>query len=207
MTVLEQAGATLRSGSVPGGMAGKTPGVPETPPAAPGRLQLTPQEIEGPYFRLGAPQRSDLLEPGDKPGIVIAGRVLNELGTPIWGAIVYFWSSDAVGNYDMLGYRYTGWVITDDQGRYEVTTIVPGCYQPRHAKHIHVKVQGVSSPITTQLYIDGEPGNEEDDYYNPAMVVPWEADASGVKRGTFDFVIRQVTPLENVTPESLAATV
>jgi len=207
MTVLEQAGATLRSGSVAGAMAGKTPGVPETPPTAPGRLPLTPQEIEGPYFRLGAPRRSNLLEPGDKPGIVISGRVLTELGAPIPAAIVYLWSSDAVGNYDMLGYRYTGWVVTDALGRYEVTTIVPGCYQPRNAKHIHVKVQGVSSPVTTQLYIDGEPGNEEDDYYNPAMVVPWEADADGVRRGHFDFVIRQVGPHENVTPESLEATV
>ena len=26
----------------------------------------TPREIEGPYFRLGAPNRSNLLEPGDK---------------------------------------------------------------------------------------------------------------------------------------------
>jgi hypothetical protein len=29
----------------------------------------------------------------------------------------------------------------------------------------------------------------------------------GSKRGTFDFVIRQVTEKENVTPESLAARV
>ena len=61
-----------RTGEVPGRggpgvMSGKTPGVRETPPAGPGELQQTPQEIEGPYFRLGAPQRSNLLEPGDKP--------------------------------------------------------------------------------------------------------------------------------------------
>ena len=54
---------------VPGAKAGKTPGVPETLPPEPGELQQTPQEIEGPYFRLGAPMRSNLLEPGDTPGI------------------------------------------------------------------------------------------------------------------------------------------
>ena len=205
MTVLEQASIPLRSGRVTGLKAGTTPGVLQAPPPGPGELTPTPQEIEGPYFRLGAPQRSNLLEPGDEPGIVITGRVLTEKGAPIPGAIVSIWSSDLAGNYDMIGYRYHGWVVTDHEGRYEVTTIVPGCYDPRKAQHLHVKVQGVSSPITTQLYIDGEPGNEEDEFYTPDLVIPWTADADGVKHGVFDFVIRQVTEEENVTPESLAA--
>jgi protocatechuate 3,4-dioxygenase beta subunit len=208
MTVQDETrAAELREKDVPGAMAGKFPGVPETPEPGPGELQQTPQEIEGPYYRLGAPQRSNLLEPGDKPEIVLSGRVLNQRGTPIPGAVVSFWSSDAVGNYDMVGYRYNGWVMTDEDGRYGVTTIIPGCYEPREAKHIHVKVQGNSSPITTQLYIEGEPGNTDDDFYHPALVVPCTLDADGVKHGRFDFVIKQVTEEENVTPESLAARV
>jgi protocatechuate 3,4-dioxygenase beta subunit len=204
MTVLEQGRIPLRSGPVPGPKAGTTPGVLQAPPPEPGELTPTPQEIEGPYFRLGAPQRSSLIEPGDKPELVIAGRVLTEKGAPIRGAIVNFWSSDAVGNYDMVGYRYHGWVVTDGEGRYEVTTILPGCYDPRKARHVHVKVQGDSSPVTTQLYIDGEPGNEDDEFYTPELVIPWTEDAGGVRHGVFDFVIRQVTDEENVTPESLA---
>ncbi len=188
-------------------MAGKTPGVEPPPPAAPGELQQTPHEIEGPYFRLGAPMRSNLLEPGDKPGIVLSGRVLNERGKPISGAVLNFWSSDAAGNYDVLGYRYTGYVVADGEGRYEVTTIIPGCYEPREAKHIHVRVQGVSSPITTQLYIEGEPGNDDDDFYHPALLIPCMIDSRGTRHGTFDFVIKQVTEEENVTQESLAARV
>jgi hypothetical protein len=204
MTVQDQASELLDRGMA-GAMAGKWPGVPETPPPGPGELQQTPQEIEGPYFRLGAPMRSNLLEPGDKPEIVLTGRVLNERGNPISGAVINFWSSDAAGNYDMVGYRYTGYVVADDQGRYEVTTIIPGCYVPRDAKHIHVKLQGISSPITTQLYIEGEPGNTDDDFYHPALLVPCTIDADGVKHGSYDFVIKQVTEEENVTPESLAA--
>lgn len=206
MTVLAQDRAEVERG-VPGVQAGKFPGVPETPPPGPGELQQTPQEIEGPYFRLGAPQRSSLLEPGDTPGIVLTGRVLTEQGNPIPGAVVNFWSSDLAGNYDMVGYRYTGYVVTDADGRYEVTTIIPGCYEPREAKHLHVKVQGNSSPVTTQLYIEGEPGNLDDDFYHPALLVPCTTDASGVKHGSYDFVIHQVTTEENVTPESLAARV
>ncbi len=206
MTVQEQgrAGEARRSG-VPGKMAGKLPGVPETPAPQPGELRQTPQEIEGPYFRLGAPRRSSLLEPGDKPEIVLTGRVLTPEGKPISGAVVNFWSSDAHGNYDMVGYRYTGYVVTGADGRYEVTTIIPGCYQPRMAKHIHVRVQGVSSPVTTQLYIEGEPGNTDDDFYHPDLLVPCTTDQDGVRHGSFDFVIKQVTEEENVTPETLAA--
>jgi protocatechuate 3,4-dioxygenase beta subunit len=191
--------------SVRGKRAGTTVRQPEPP--QPGELQQTPREIEGPYFRLGAPMRSNLLEPGDKPELVLAGRVLNERGKPIPGAVVNLWSSDAAGNYDMIGYRYHGYQITDAEGRYEFTTIVPGCYEPRNAKHLHVKVQGNSSPITTQLYVAGEPGNEDDDFYAPELVVDCTVDANGTKHGTYDFVVKQVTERENVTPESLAARV
>jgi protocatechuate 3,4-dioxygenase beta subunit len=168
-------------------------------------LAPTPSEIEGPYFRLGAPMRSDLLEPGDRPELVLSGRVLDPNGLPISDAVVNIWSSDAAGNYDMKGYRYTGYVHADEDGRYQFTTIVPGCYHPRQAKHIHVKVQGVSRTLTTQLYIEGEPGNEDDRYYMPELLIRCTEDADGTKHGTFDFVIQQITERENVTPESLAA--
>ena len=138
---------------------------------------------------------------------MLSGRVLNEKRTPIPNAVVNLWSSDAAGNYDMIGYRYHGYQVTDAEGRYEFTTIIPGCYEPRDAKHLHVKVQGNSSPITTQLYIEGQPGNEDDDYYAPELLVQVEEDAKGTKHGTYDFVVKQVTERENVTPESLAARV
>src|SRR5438552_2010003 len=96
-------GAMMRGERVPGGsLAGKAVLQPEPPQE--GELKPTPQEIDGPYFRLGAPMRSNLLEPEDKPELVLSGRVLNTQGKPIPNAVVNVWSSDAVGNYDMLGY-------------------------------------------------------------------------------------------------------
>jgi protocatechuate 3,4-dioxygenase beta subunit len=207
MTVQERrasAGEVLDLG-VPGVKAGKTPGVRETPPPGPGELPQTPQEIEGPYFRLGAPQRSSLLEPGDKPEFILSGRVLNPKGRPIAGAVVNFWHCDRKGEYDMAGYKYTGYVVTDEAGRYELTTIIPGWYQPRQARHLHAKVQAVSRPVTTQLFIAGEPGNAADEYYHPALAVPCTVGEDGVQHGTFDFVIAQVSEDMNVTPETLAA--
>ena len=53
----------------------------------------------------------------------------------------------------------------------------------------------------------GEPGNTDDEYYHPALLVPCTVDAAGVKHGTYDFVIKQITEDENVTEESLAARV
>jgi protocatechuate 3,4-dioxygenase beta subunit len=208
VTVQEQARpGELPDRGVPGVMSGKTPGVPETPPPGPGELPRTPQEIEGPYFRLGAPKRSNLLESGDAPGFVLSGRVLNEKGTPIPGAVVNFWHANRDGEYDMVGYRYTGYVLTDETGRYEITTIIPGFYQPRMAKHVHVKLQAVSRTVTTQLFIEGEPGNTDDEYYNPVLVVPCTVGENGVKHGAFDFVIAQLTDDMNVTKETLAARV
>ena len=182
-------------------------GLRQPPEPEQGELRRTPVEIEGPYFRLGAPERSNLLEPGDKAELVLQGRVLNEKGKPIPDAVVALWMSDAVGNYDMLGYKYHGFQRTDAQGRYEFTCIIPGCYEPRGASHLHVKVQGDSQPITTQLYIEGVPGNEDDHYYSSELLVRTTKDASGTMRGSYDFVIKQVTEKENVTPESLAARV
>jgi protocatechuate 3,4-dioxygenase beta subunit len=208
MTVQGEArtGNVLGPGTA-GVMSGKTEGVREVTPPGPGELPQTPWEIEGPYFRLGAPQRSSLLEPGDEPEIILTGRVLNQRGTPIAGAVVNFWHSSRDGEYDMVGYRYTGWIATDEGGRYELTTIIPGAYQPRQAKHLHVKVQAISRPVTTQLFIGGEPGNTDDDYYNPQLFVACTTDDAGVKHGTYDFVIEQFDDEKNVTPESFAARV
>src|SRR6516165_2112410 len=146
MTVQGQARAgEIADRGVAGVKSGKTPGVEETPPPGPGELPQTPQEIEGPYFRLGAPQRSNLLEPGDEPESILSARVLNEKGTPIPGALVNFWHCNHVGEYDAVGYRYTGYVVADEAGQYEVTSIIPASYLPRLAKHFHVKVQGSAS--------------------------------------------------------------
>ena len=74
-----------------GDRAGVTVRQPDPP--GPGELPQTPREIEGPYYRLGTPMRSNLLEPGDKPELVLSGRVLNEKGKPIPNAVVSLWSS------------------------------------------------------------------------------------------------------------------
>jgi protocatechuate 3,4-dioxygenase beta subunit len=171
-------------------------------------LTLTPTQIEGPYYKIGSPHRSSLIEPGiSGTHLEITGRVFNEHGKLIPGAVVDFWQSDDVGNYDMLGNLLRGHVFTDANGRYTLETIMPACYEPRQARHIHVKVQGISRPYTTQLYFSDDEARVKDNYYMKELEVQVTDLPDGSKRGTYDFVIRQVTEKENVTPESLAARV
>jgi protocatechuate 3,4-dioxygenase beta subunit len=171
-------------------------------------LTLTPTQIEGPYYKVGSPHRTSLIEPGiSGMRLRLTGRVLNERGKPIPHAVVDFWQSDDRGNYDMVGNLLRGHVFTNDAGTYSLDTIVPACYEPRQARHIHAKVQGVSRPYTTQLYFSDDPDRAKDTFYMKELEVQVEDLPDGSKRGTFDFVIRQVTEKENVTPESLAARV
>jgi protocatechuate 3,4-dioxygenase beta subunit len=168
------------------------------------QLTLTPAQIEGPYFRLGAPRRESLIEPGTRGEVLmLTGRVLNPSGKPIPNAVVNFWMSDDEGNYDMIGYDLHGWTVTDAEGRYRMEMIEPACYEPRQAKHIHVKVQGDSRPLTTQLFLSDDEGRLRDRWFLPELEIKIEQDANGRKKGTFDFIIAQVTEKDNVTRASL----
>jgi protocatechuate 3,4-dioxygenase beta subunit len=171
-------------------------------------LPLTPSQIEGPYFRIGAPRRDSLIEPGiTGERMQLSGRVLNPEGKPIPNAVLHFWMSDDKGNYDMAGYLLQGYTLADAEGRYQMEMIVPACYEPRQAKHIHVKVQGVSRPLTTQLFFSDDEDRLRDRWYLKELEIQVEDAPGGGKAGSFDFVIQQVTEKENVTPESLAARV
>jgi protocatechuate 3,4-dioxygenase beta subunit len=171
-------------------------------------LPLTPAQIEGPFFRIGAPRRDSLIEPGiTGERMLLSGRVLTTEGKTIAGALLQFWMSDDKGNYDGRGYRLQGYTETDEGGRYRMETIVPACYEPRQAQHIHVKVQGVGRPLTTQLYFSNDTNRAKDRHFLPELEVQVSEAPAGGKQGTFDFVVGQYTDKDNVTPETLEATV
>jgi protocatechuate 3,4-dioxygenase beta subunit len=111
----------------------------------------TPSVGEGPFFRPRSPERTTLLEPGtDGTPFELTGRVLATDGTPIAGAVVDFWHSDAGGSYDTSGNRFRGHQRTDTDGRYVLRTIEPGAYGGM-AKHFHVKLAGGGRALTTRL--------------------------------------------------------
>lgn len=159
------------------------------PTPACGAEHQTPRQTEGPFFTPNSPERRSLLEPG-MPGtrLVVEGTVMTTGCTPVGGALLDFWHTDAEGRYDNEGYRLRGHQFTDAAGRYRLETIVPGLY-PGRARHIHVKVQAPHQPVlTTQLYFPGEPQNRRDWIFNRELVMK-VSDEPAARLATFDFVL------------------
>jgi protocatechuate 3,4-dioxygenase beta subunit len=170
---------------------GKEDGVAPTPMCG----EDTMENIEGPYYRAGAPDRTTLVEPD------MAGRRLELSGLvmahgspcqPLAGATIDIWQADSQGAYDADGYTLRGVFTTDANGAYRIPTILPGrylngsLYRPRH---LHVKVRADGRPtLTTQLYFQGDPYNDFDDFILPSLIMPVERVGAALHT-RFDFVI------------------
>jgi len=112
--------------------------------------------------------------------IVVSGRVLDETGRAVRGALVEVWQANAAGRYrhDVdrhpapLDPNFTGAgrVLTGDDGRYEFVTVKPGAYpwgnheNAWRPAHIHFSVFGraLTQRLVTQMYFPGDPLMELD---------------------------------------------
>ena len=150
----------------------------------PGCGKPTPADVEGPFYKAGAPARASLAEPASKADkLVLSGMVRSADCKPLAGVALDFWHAEADGEYDNRGFRYRGVVTTDAQGRYRLDTNLPPPYSGR-PRHIHVKLRPPGGQVlTTQLYFPGESRRE-----NPALVVKMPA-GDGARAASFDFVL------------------
>ena len=144
---------------------------------APPARRLTPRQAEGPFYPVELPKDNDFdllrngpLAYGRGEPSWIEGVVTDTDGKPVRGAQVEIWQCDQAGRYHHPGdgnradaaFQGFGRVTVDDAGRYLFRTIRPVAYGGR-APHIHVKVKlGNRSLLTTQLYVQGDQGNERD---------------------------------------------
>jgi len=158
-------------------------------PSCDARSVQTLAQTAGPFFTPDSPRRNSLVEKGSTAQrLVLTGLVLSPQCKPIANALLDFWQSDESGAYDNSGFRYRGHVFTDAQGRYDLTTIVPGAY-PGRTRHLHVKVQAPRGRVlTTQLYFPGEPQNVSDRIFRSELLMqvvrkPGQSDAR------FDFIV------------------
>jgi protocatechuate 3,4-dioxygenase beta subunit len=147
----------------------------------------TVRETEGPFFKPRSPERSDLREPGAGGSpFELSGFVLTRSCRPLSGAVVDLWHADDKGEYDSVGFRYRGHVITASDGTFRFRTIVPALYSGR-TRHYHVKVQAPDSRLlTTQLYFPNEPANLRDGLFQRELLMR-VADAGDA--GRFDFIL------------------
>lgn len=145
--------------------------------AGPTARRPTPTQTEGPFYPVQLPEDrdADLLLNGTRrygagQAVWLAGRVVDLDGRPVRGAQVEIWQCDQQGHYhhpgdggradaDFQGY---GQALVDAQGDYRFRTLRPAAYDGR-TPHIHVKVRlGRRELLTTQLYVEGDPGNARD---------------------------------------------
>jgi protocatechuate 3,4-dioxygenase, beta subunit len=143
-------------------------------------LSLTPKQTEGPFYpdHLPLDTDNDLLVLNDNitpaVGTVtwLSGRILDRRGEPIRNALVEIWQCDNNGAYLHSGttnkekqdknFQGFGRFLTGSSGEYLFRTIKPVPY-PGRTPHIHVaiKMKG-HDKWTSQVYIEGHPGNEKD---------------------------------------------
>jgi protocatechuate 3,4-dioxygenase beta subunit len=154
---------------------------------APSRPLVVPKygpdavELSGPVFghaELGLLDNDLTRQHSGEPlgeRIIVTGRVLDDGGRPVPGALVEVWQTNAAGRYVHLrdqhpapldpNFTGAGRCLTDAGGRYEFTTIKPGAYPWRNhhnawrPAHIHFSVFGTAftQRLVTQMYFPGDP--------------------------------------------------
>ena len=141
-------------------------------------------ELTGPVFGHNILNEfdNDLIVNYAKPGetaigqrILVHGRVLDERGRGVPGALVEFWQANAGGRYRHKKETYlaaldpnfggVGRTITGEDGGYWFRTIKPGPYpwpngvNDWRPAHIHFSVfgHGFAQRLITQMYFEGDP--------------------------------------------------
>jgi protocatechuate 3,4-dioxygenase beta subunit len=110
-------------------------------------------------------------EPGTR--MVVAGRVLDQTGRPVGGALIYVYQTSAKGWYsdraahfdahegDRRHARLFGYLRTDADGRYVLHTIRPAGYPNADLPaHIHVEIEPPAQPsgaLVTEIQFDDDP--------------------------------------------------
>jgi protocatechuate 3,4-dioxygenase beta subunit len=119
----------------------------------------TPACELGPFYMRNAPNTAALRAASD-PGmpLVVAGQVFDTRGEKLSGAKVEVWQTDHTGHYDLHGYRYRAALISDEAGKYDFASVMPGHYPGRVCQHIHFAVTAPGhQPLVTQLYFATDP--------------------------------------------------
>src|SRR5687768_6405392 len=90
------------------------------PPEAFGAVcAVTADNIEGPFYKPGAPHRAVLAGPdADGERLVLGGTVRTTSCEPLANATLDIWHANARGDYDNEGFGFRGRITTDKLGRW-----------------------------------------------------------------------------------------
>lgn len=161
--------------------------------AAAAVCRATADNVEGPFFKAGAPRRSRLVEAG-APGVPLSlsGSVVGPDCKPLRDVRMQLWQADPHGAYDNTGDRFRARLTLGD-GRFHVDSRVPGRYlngREYRPAHIHIKLAARGfAPLTTQLYFPGDPYNTRDPWFKPELLMRTEQTRAGGLDATFRFAL------------------
>lgn len=189
------------------GVAALAPLVPT--PALADDHAPTPSMTEGPFYPRSFPSDvdADLTQVAGRPArargtlLEVSGRLIDRGGRPRAGSRIEIWQCDALGHYHHVGepegdpdFQGFGATVTDAEGRYRFRTIKPVPY-PGRTPHIHFAVvENGRRRLTSQMFVEGEPGNGRDGLYrhlgrDAARVTMRLADAGDGLAGRMDIVL------------------
>lgn len=185
----------------------------------------TPAQTEGPFFPkheqvdkdldLTKIQGQSIQALGEV--VYLSGQILGDDFKPVPNALIDVWQANKHGRYHHEddpnpaprdeGFQGWGQIKSDEQGRYNIKTIVPGAYPVDEGwwrpPHIHFKISKRGyHELITQMYFDDDPLNEKDNIF---LEIPEEqrdrvvvsfvggtlGDDPGSKRGEFNVIIRR----------------
>lgn len=153
-------------------------------------LELTGHDIEGPFYKAGAPPWHHPEAEG--PSFKLRGRVLDTAGNPV-ACVMDWWQADATGTYDNDGYNLRGKLFIDPFGHYLLPTIRPGDYKISgpgepdefRCSHLHVKIWiDHREVLITQIYFKDGEYDDTDHWFDAKRAVD-------SPEGTFDFVVER----------------
>jgi len=161
----------------------------------------TESTVLGPFHVAGSPrlQMGDSISrDGKGEPLYMSGKVLDESGSPIAGALLDVWQTSFDGFYDVQDDRQPemnlrGQFITDGDGRYFFRSVKPASYpipsdgtvgtmlaalgrHPMRPAHVHfiVSAPGYQS-VTTHVFVDGDPYLDSDAVFGvkESLIVPF----------------------------------
>lgn len=189
-------------------------------------VEASLSEVTGPTFShadLGALDHDLIHNYTGRPAmgerILVHGRVTDEGGRPVAGALLEVWQANAGGRYRHVKDGYLapldpdfggcGRCLTDADGSYVFRTVKPGAYPFRNYSnswrmaHIHFSIfgAGLVQRLITQMYFEGDPLRAQDPIARTIpdaaaldrLVAPLDLDASAPLDALayrFDIVLR-----------------
>jgi len=171
----------------------------------------TTTDILGPFYRPGAPFRTDLVQPGAKGEILhFSGTIFAKDGkTPLKSALLEIWHCNESGVYDNISddYVYRSSWRTGEDGKYHFRTILPVPYKAgatlTRPAHIHMRISETKmQDLVTQVYFKGDQHIAEDmsssDPRSLHRILDISINDQKEKVVKFDVVLKDEYPLDAI---------